>query len=123
MRQEIAVGQQQVPGAEPAQQPPGQRLLPGRQRRQLGAQHRPGPAFPQSHHPHLGERPAAGVVARVAELRGVLRGVRQVQAHPADSRQPHPGHERRLLVLPGQTARLTPLTRIVFWLMPAPTLT
>jgi hypothetical protein len=24
---------------------------------------------------------------------------------------------------PGETARLTPLTRIIFWLMPAPTLT
>ena len=102
MGEEVAVGQQQVAAAEPGQQLQGQRLLPGRQRRQFRPQHRPGPALAQADHPDLRERPRAGVVARVAELRAVLPGGGHVQAQAVDRDKPHPGHISGLLLLPGQ---------------------
>ena len=102
VREEVAVSQHQIAGREPAQQLQGQRLLPGGQRRQLRSQHRPGPALAHADHPDLRERPRPGVVARVAELRAVLLGGGHVQAHPVDRHQPHPGHVRRLPLLPGQ---------------------
>src|ERR1019366_8871501 len=71
----------------------GQRLLPGGQARHGRAHHGPGAAFPEAHHADLRERAAALVVARIAELGGVLAGVGQVQ--------PHPGDERALGLLPG----------------------
>ena len=100
--QEVPVGQQQVTGPELPQQLAGQRLLPGGQRRGRRAQHRPGPALPEPHHADLRERATPAVVARVAELRPVLLRFRQVQAHPVHGHQPHPRHERAVLLLPGQ---------------------
>ena len=99
--QEVAVGQQQVPRGELAQQLAGQQLLPVA-RPEVAA---PSTArVPHSPSPTTricgnGPRP---VVARVPELRPVLLVVRQVQAHPVHGRQPHPGHERGLLLLPRQ---------------------
>ncbi len=100
--QEVPVSRQQVTGGEPAQQLAGQRLLPGGQRGGRGAQHRPGAAFAEAGHADLRERAAPAVIARIAELGGVLRRVRKIQAHPVHRDQPHPRHERALLLLPGQ---------------------
>jgi hypothetical protein len=100
--QEVAICQQQVAGPQPRQQVTQQGLLPRRQRRQRRPEHRPRAAFTHAHHPDLRERARPVLVSGVAELGGVLRGVRQVQAHPVGRDQPHPGNEGRLLLLAGQ---------------------
>ena len=106
--QEVPVGQQQVTGLQLWQELAGQRLLPGRQRRHPGAQHRPGPALPEPDHADLRERAGPAVVARVAELSPVLRGGRHIQAHPVHGHQPHPGHERAIPAPARPAARRPP---------------
>ena len=86
----------------------GQRLLPGGQRRQLRPQHRPGPALAHADDPDLRERPRAGVVARIAELRAVLRPWRARPGTCRRSRQAASRRRRRSPAPPRPAARPPP---------------